>query len=352
MSFLKAKNIKKKREISEVDALRASLKDLSLLPTERKDKRNFGKIFSLLVGDIVETLMKMKSAKSFRSLSNILFKKTDQLVPSFFRPMKSAVSAADINIMPESYVGLCMGIPFLVASLVFGVMLVEVAMLELPLIVELFMLSVIPLVFFLICFFVIYAYPFEKLKQKERNIDTNMPFAVNHLAAIASSGVPPERAFEMLTQFKEYGAVSVEAKNIVDRINIFGEDLTQALTHVAKTTPSKPLRDLLHGIMSITESGGNLKSYLNEVASLALFNYKLARRKYIETLSTYADIYTGILIAAPLFLVAILTVMNIIPGSFVAGFTVDQIMWLGVYVVIPIMNIGFLAFVAYTQPEI
>ena len=266
--------------------------------------------------------------------------------------MKSAVSAADINIMPESYVGLCMGIPFLVAASIFGVMIVEVAMLELPFIVELFMLSVIPLVFFLIFFFVIYAYPFEKLKHKEKNIDTNMPFAVNHLAAIASSGVPPERAFEMLAQFKEYGSVSIEAKNIVDRINIFGEDLTQALTHVAKTTPSKPLRDLLHGIMSITESGGNLKDYLNEVASIALFNYKLSRRKYIETLSTYADIYTGILIAAPLFLVAILTVMNIIPGSFVAGFTVDQIMWLGVYVVIPIMNVGFLAFVAYTQPEI
>lgn len=352
MSFLKKNNLKNKREVSEVETLRTSLKDLSLLPTEKKERRNIDKSFSLFLGDVVDTFMKMKSAKSFRSLSNIMFRKTDQLIPSFFRPMKSAVSAADINVMPESYVGLCIGIPFLVAASVFGVMIVEAAMLELPFIVELFMLSVIPVVFFLICFFVIYTYPFEKLKHKARNIDTNMPFAVNHLAAIASSGVPPERAFEMLTQFKEYGSVSVEAKNIVDRINIFGEDLTQALTHVAKTTPSKPLRDLLHGIMSITESGGNLKDYLNEVASLALFNYKLARRKYIETLSTYADIYTGILIAAPLFLVAILTVMNIIPGSFVAGFTVDQIMWLGVYVVIPLLNIGFLAFVAYTQPEI
>ncbi len=352
MSSLKANSLKKKQEVSEVEALRKSLKDLSLLPSEKKEKKNIGKAFSLFAGDAVELFMKMKAAKSFRSLSNILFKKIDKLFPSFFRPMKSAVSAADINIMPESYVGLCMGIPFLVAASVFGVMVVEAAMLELPLIVELFMMSVIPVVFFLICFFVLYTYPFEKLKHKARNIDANMPFAVNHLAAIASSGVPPERAFEMLTQFKEYGSVSVEAKNIVDRINIFGEDLTQALTHVAKTTPSKPLRDLLYGIMSITVSGGNLKDYLNEVASIALFNYKLARRKYIETLSTYADIYTGILIAAPLFLVAILTVMNIIPGSFVAGFTVDQIMWLGVYVIIPILNIGFLAFVTYTQPEI
>ena len=352
MFSLKANILKKKHENSEVNVLRNSLKELSLLSSKKKEQKSIGEVFSFFLGDIVETLLKMKEAKNFRALSNILFKKTDKLYPSFFRPMKSAVSAADMKVMPESYVGLCLSIRFMFAASVLGIMIVEVVMLELPIMVELFMVSVIPAVLFFICFFVLYAYPFEKLKQKARSIDTNMPFAVNHLAAIASSGVPPERAFEMLTQFREYGSVSVEAKNIVDRMKIFGEDLTQALTHVAKTTPSKPLRDLLYGIMSITVTGGNLKDYLNEIASISLFNYKLARRKYIETLSTYADIYTGILIAAPLFLVAILTVMNIIPGSFVAGFTVDQIMWLGVYIIIPLMNIGFLAFVAYTQPEI
>ena len=100
MSFLKKNNSKKKREVSEVEALRTTLKDLSLLPTEKKEQRTIGKIFSLHIGDVVWLFMKMKNAKSFRSLSNILFKKTDQLVPSFFKPMKSAVSAVELNIMP------------------------------------------------------------------------------------------------------------------------------------------------------------------------------------------------------------------------------------------------------------
>ena len=74
MSFLKKNNLKNKREVSEVEALRTSLKDLSLLPTEKKERRNIDRIFSSFAGDVVDTFMKMKSAKSFRSLSNIHFK--------------------------------------------------------------------------------------------------------------------------------------------------------------------------------------------------------------------------------------------------------------------------------------
>lgn len=336
----------------EVAEFRESLRQLSLVRDEHAARTSLRDRAVLFFGGAIEVLVKMNEAKSFRALSNVLFERVDKLYPRYFTPLKSAISAADMKMLPESYVGLCFGAPFIMSLSAFGAVIVESAMLEFSPLFELMLLAFLPAAIFLASFFALYTYPFEKIRQKERNIDTNMPFAVNHLAAIASSGVPPSRAFEMLTRYSEYGAISVEAKNIVRRMNVFGEDLTQALSEVAKTTPSRPFRDLLHGMISITESGGNLKEYLNEVASLALFNYQLARKKYIETLSTYADIYTAILIAAPLFLVAILTVMNIIPGSLVAGLTVDSLMSLGVYVVIPLMNITFLAFITYTQPEI
>lgn len=352
MALPKIKSSKKKYEDPGVSELRESLKSLSLVPEKGRKKKTFEESVSSFLDGLVDVLIKMKDAKTFRSLANMVFERLERLYPKHFTPLKNAVSVADMNILPESYIGLCFAVPFLVAASALGVVVVESIMLDFPPMLEILSLVFVPIILFAVTFFALYAYPFQKVSQKERSIDTNMAFAVNHLAAIASSGVPPKRAFEMISEFGEYGAVSIEAKNIVRRMEVFGEDMTQAISYIAKTTPSKPFQDLLFGMLSITQSGGNLKDYLNDVAALALFNYQLARKKYIETLSTYADIYTAILIAAPLFLVAILTVMNIIPGSLVGGLTVDSLMRLGVYVLIPGMNIAFLAFIAYTQPEI
>lgn len=348
---LKASFAKKEDDDPGVRELKESLARLSLVSGGPAGKKAPLEMISGFFSGAIEVLVKMKEAKSFRAMSNMLFERADTMYPKYFTPLKSAVEAADMRILPESYVGLCLGVPLLVALSALGAVLVEAVMLEFSPLLKLALVAVIPAVMFAATFFAIYSYPFQKLSEKERSIETNLAFAVNHLAAIASSGVPPKRSFEMMAEYAEYGAISAEARNIVRRMNVFGEDLTQALAHISRSTPSRSFRDLLHGIISITESGGNLKEYLNDVAALALFNYQLARKKYIETLSTYADIYTAILIAAPLFLVAILTVMNIIPGS-IGGLSIDSLMWLGVYVLIPLMNIGFIAFIAYTQPEI
>ena len=199
---------------------------------------------------------------------------------------------------------------------------------------------------------IFYTYPGLIASERKKILDTNLPFALNHMAAIASSGVPPENVFKLLTKLGEYGAITDEARKITKIVDVFGEDLTAALNRVAKETPSQDFKSLLSGMLAVIESGGNLQSYLNESAQAALFNYKLSRRKYLETLSTYADIYTALLIAAPLFLVSILVIINIIPGSLVAGLTVPTVLKIGVYGVIPMLNILFLALLTYMQPEV
>jgi hypothetical protein len=46
-----------------------------------------------------------------------------------------------------------------------------------------------------------------------------------------------------------------------------------------------------------------------------------------------------------------MTVMNIIPGSKFAGMDLPQLMKIGIYGLVPILNIAFLAFITLTQPE-
>ncbi|MEK6854056.1 MAG: hypothetical protein AABX60_01855, partial [Nanoarchaeota archaeon] len=65
----------------------------------------------------------------------------------------------------------------------------------------------------------------------------------------------------------------------------------------------------------------------------------------------YSDIYTGLLIAAPLFFVASMALVNMLGGT-LGGIGVDVVMAVGAYLIIPLLNIGFIVFLQVTQPEV
>jgi flagellar protein FlaJ len=189
------------------------------------------------------------------------------------------------------------------------------------------------------------------MKQRRRSINTNLPFAINHMAAVSASGVAPVKMFKLISGSKEYGEVSAEIEKIVNYVEIFGYDIITALKAVAATTPSYQFKDFFEGMISTTQTGGDIKSYFSQKAEEAMLNYKLERQKYTETISTYSDIYTGILIAAPLFFVAALSLVSLLGGK-IGGMDVNIIIVLGTYVIIPFLNIAFLTFLEITQPEI
>lgn len=198
---------------------------------------------------------------------------------------------------------------------------------------------------------VYHSYPFQLLTSKKYSIESNMPFAINHMGAIAESGVPPFIMFKLLSSVEEYGEVANEAKRIVRNVDAFGMDLTSAIRNVADRTPSNNFKRFLYGIISTTETGGNIKSYLENSAKEALFDYKLKREKYLQTLSTYADFYTAVLIAAPLFFVSVLSVLSLIGGR-IFGLDIPTAIRLGIYIAIPLLNTVFILFIHYTQPRV
>jgi len=94
-----------------------------------------------------------------------------------------------------------------------------------------------------------------------------------------------------------------------------------------------------------------LIQYLKNSAKEALFNYRLKREHYLSTLSTYADLYTAVMIAAPLFFISILSVMSLIGGKLM-GMQITDAMKIGVYGVMPMLNILFILFLHFTQPRV
>ncbi len=282
----------------------------------------------------------------------ILSKIAIKYFSEYFEPLKDILSQSGINTLYEKYIEGMLLYSFLIS---FGTTAYIFALFE-YIIKFNFAISIISailsgLTVFFIALTAYHSYPFKLLEAKRRGIESNLPFAINYMAAVAESGVPPYIMFKLISDAKEYGEISKSCKKIIRNVNVFGMDITRAIKEVANKTPSEPFRRFLYGIISSIESGGDLNLYLKTSAQQALFDYRLKREKYLSALSTYADFYTAILIAAPLFFISILSVMSLIGGK-VVGMDIPSAMKLGVYVFIPILNVLFLLFLQFTQPEI
>ncbi|MFH1420387.1 MAG: type II secretion system F family protein [Candidatus Aenigmatarchaeota archaeon] len=195
-----------------------------------------------------------------------------------------------------------------------------------------------------------FIYPYHKLEQSAKNIEANLPFAINQMSAVASSGAPPSTLFEFLAKSKEYEDVSKECAFVMRNIKVLGMDITTAIREVAVRTPSKKFAELLYGIVSEITGGGDLNKYLNQSARDAMLEYKISRDKYLTLLNTYAELYTAILIVAPLLFISLLAIMSVVGGQIV-GMDIPFLMKAGIYLILPALNIIFLIFVHATQPK-
>lgn len=201
-----------------------------------------------------------------------------------------------------------------------------------------------------ITFFVIYMYPFMLVNTRKREIKDDLPFVIIHMAAVAGSGAHPLSMFNLILNSEEYKGIKAEIKKVVNYVNLFGYDLSTALRAVALTTPSPAFRELLNGIVATVTTGGKLADYLKEKANDALSTYKLERQKYVETLATYSDIYTSVLIAAPLLFMVTLAIINTLSAK-IAGVTIGTIANVGIYIMLPLLNGAFIMFINMIQPE-
>lgn len=288
---------------------------------------------------------------NLKTFANKIFGWIYDRFPEFFSIPKEFLPKANMRIPTRTYISL----GFLYASMTYIISFFIISIVldlffELLLFIKIAFLMFLPLFISIIVFLIHVFVPYLKAQNRRRNIETNLPFGIAHMGAIVGSGVPPQIVFKLLGKYKEYGEFAVEMKRVSRNIELFGMDPVSAVKQVALTTPSESLRELLSGFISTTESGGNVKFYLRNAGKQALFEWRAKRQRFVQQLSTYAEFYTGILIAAPLFLISLFSVMNMISPQF-GGFAILDLMRVSIYAMIPIMNGGFLAFLHYTQVE-
>lgn len=195
-------------------------------------------------------------------------------------------------------------------------------------------------------FFTIRYYPALFNSTRKRNIDQMLPYAVHYMSAMSGAGVVPVDVFLSLAKNPIYGEAAVETSYIVRDIKLMGYDLVHGLKTVAATTPSYKLQEFLQGAITIVSSGGDLESFLKLKANQFVVENMREQREFLETLGLIAETYVTAFIAGPLFLIVMISVMSIMGGADM------MILYLLIYMVIPVSSVMFVILVSSLTPEV
>ncbi|RZN62796.1 MAG: secretion system protein [Methanonatronarchaeia archaeon] len=189
-------------------------------------------------------------------------------------------------------------------------------------------------------------YPSIKASGRSRKINASLPYAINYISAMAGAGVPPVDIFRMLAASETYGEVSREAKEIVRDTELFGKDIITSMRRVSRTTPSKKFQEFIQGAITTITSGGNLEVYFKNRAEQYMTENRQSQEEFLETLSLVGETYVTAFVAGPLFMIVMIVVMAMMGGIDIL------LLYLVVYVIIPVGTILFLILIDTITPEV
>ncbi|MBT4334286.1 hypothetical protein HOD61_00520 [archaeon] len=320
---------------------------LSELNISEDDLKKFAKIHKSPKKEVENKDFTVYKSTKYAKLSNTMVERFSfslmKKKPDLFKPLFGAMNSANLKVFSRSYVDIILFSAILALPIT---MLVLFLITSNPIISILSGIVAMPVVAILI-----YMYPFSIVNTRRREIKRELVFAIIHMAAISGSGVKPSKIFKLLIESKEYPELETEFKRILNYTNLFGYSLSTSLRAVAETTPSPEFKELLHGMTSTIETGGSLNDYLSNKADETMGRFNLDQKKYLETIATYSDVYTGLLIAGPLLFIVTLAILESISPD-LGGIAISTLASLGVFVMMPLLNIIFMLFLEMGKSEI
>jgi flagellar protein FlaJ len=196
-----------------------------------------------------------------------------------------------------------------------------------------------------------YCYPIYRADLIKRQLENELPFTAGYMAILASAGVSPTSIFNSLSNLDARAAATIQAKDIVRDVNLFGSDIISALEETSKRTPSERFREMIEGYISTIHSGGDLAAYLRQKSMQYIKLKRISLKKYADTLSMLSEFYVAILLTGPLMLTIMLIVMAMLGSGSLWIFSPDLLLSLLTYLGIPLGAMTFLIILDTTSPK-
>lgn len=152
--------------------------------------------------------------------------------------------------------------------------------------------------------------PTSKAKSRGKKIDRYIPYAANFINTMSVAGISPSEIFEALSKIELYGEIQKESKKIATEINMMGVDTITALQNAIRISPSQKFKEFVQGILSTIQSGSELGPYFERCVEKFMTKDLVDRKRNLESLAIMAESFVVTVIAFPLFLVIIISVMG------------------------------------------
>jgi len=189
--------------------------------------------------------------------------------------------------------------------------------------------------------------PSTKAKARGKKIDKHMPYAANFINTMSVAGISPAEIFQALSEIDLYGEIQKEAQKITTEINMMGLDTITALNNAIKISPSEKFKEFIQGILSVIQSGSELGPYFERCVDRYMRNDLIDRKRNLESLAIMAESFVVTVIAFPLFLVIIISVMGLTSEGGI-DFT---FMYIIAFMVLPLAYLGFYAMMSSGMGE-
>lgn len=181
---------------------------------------------------------------------------------------------------------------------------------------------------------------YNKISNKNLNIEHELPFALGYMSILASAGSSPMDVIRTVA-LEDYGNISTEFGKVMYRVDVLGEDGVTAMNHLVRNTSSESLRTVCIDIANSMQAGGGLRSYLEmKSKELMQMRWKL-QKEFVESLSVYGEGYLSGVVMSVVLVILMIVVTSAL-GLDLGAFTAKQMFNLFVYFVLPFINIVFL----------
>jgi len=265
--------------------------------------------------------------------------------------IKRTLERAFMEVRPEAYIAFAWMNGVLGA--VAGVIIIILYLFVLPSFISLppKLLAIVipsPILLAALAYFITMMIPESRANRRKKDIDAKLPYALNFIAAMSTAGITPAEIFKSLAEQPVYGEVHKEAAWIYRDIAIFNIDIITALRNAANRTPSIKFQEFIQGAITTITSGGDLKKYFLAKAEEYTRENRRVQKEFLETLGVLAESYVTVVVAAPLFLIIMFSVMALFGG----GPSTGLIMYLLAFVMLPLANLGFALAIQSMSPEV
>lgn len=257
--------------------------------------------------------------------------------------LRAALQKAHIGLRPEVYLSTAY-LNMLMASVLSAAFLGILAVLQVAGVIRLavttfYLLMPLPIVLAATIYLIAFTLPDLRSGTRARDVDVKLPFALNYIATMASAGISLDRILESLATKGVYGEVANEAAWISRDIKYLGLDIVSALGAAVDRSPSRKFQDLLQGVIVTLTAGGNLKTYFRSKSDQFAYENRQEQKKFLETLGVLAESFVTVVVAAPLFLLVLLSVMSMFGGSAQSMLSNGYIL---IFVLLPMAQMAFI----------